>query len=341
MMELALLGNSGKARHLLLPYDGADAPELVRKVRAEAAWRVGELLEARQLYASLQDETGLALVDWALGDASSVDRLSGDADYTPPDWRGYLLRELNALTNFPGWHQFKTDAALILSDMDGHWRSRGVSEMTSFQGAVIRYLRSEGVVAIRPIPQAIVGLCAKNEVFATWNKRFGGARFQEADGIYRQGQRTLFVQEDMDEQITRSLLHHELVHHILYHQALALPRMIEEGLAELLAHAPMAGTELRIQEAIAPGRLRDCMAILNRGTMQEPAQYILADEPFKRGLAQDAYAMSWAILHYMTQRKGALGELIRSAATGEDAVASLLPQKEELIAHVMALSKRE
>jgi hypothetical protein len=117
--------------------------------------------------------------------------------------------------------------------------------------------------------------------------------------------------------------------------------MIEEGLAELLAHAPMAGTELRIQEAIAPGRLRDCMAILNRGTMQEPAQYILADEPFKRGLAQDAYAMSWAILHYMTQRKGALGELIRSAATGEDAVASLLPQKEELIAHVMALSKRE
>ena len=340
MMELAIRGNAGRARGLLMDHGGPDRPDLFRRVRAETAWRLGELDEAKWIYEGLADPHGLALVAWARGEVQPAAALCDPGAPAATDWRGSLILELNNLWSHGAWHRDETEEAIILSDVPGLWRERGLRQIGAFQTAVLRTFEQEGLPARRPVARPIVVLCARDEVFDAWNRRFGGARFKEADGLYRQGQRTIFLREDPDPLVTQRRLHHELVHHLVYHQALSLPRMLEEGLAELLAHAPLSGTELRLGEAVAPGRLKDCQRVLGTGLFPDPRSRVLGDESDRLIDNQNAYAVSWATLHWLARRRGALGAVVRAAGDTGQAPQDLLPTRETLERHLESLLGR-
>lgn len=338
LIELAFHGDAAEAWRISA---GLEPSPEVLAVRAEAAWRCGLLEEARDLFEACGDRAGSALLAWARGDepgfAALLDGLPGEAR----SWRSHLAAELAGFVGHAGWHRHRTREMVLLSDLPGHWRERGLLSAARFPAAVARYLEQEGAAGpAGELPPPLVAVCADHRVFDAWNRRFGGVRFREAAGVYRQGHRTIFIREDPDPLETRALLQHELVHHVLYHRAPGLPRLLEEGLAELLAHAPLSGTWLRVDAGIAPGRLRDCLAMIDGGRFPEPRALMAAGEPERIGPAREAYGAAWAALFALAGQPGRVGALLSAAGEGDGRWLDLLPSRGEVVARVLELAGR-
>ena len=163
-----------------------------------------------------------------------------------------------------------------------------------------------------PKPLTVL-VCAARDVFAQWNDRLGGARFEEADGVYRPGAGLMVVLDDDDGEVLRRRLQHECVHHVVWERGWAMPRPFEEGLCELLAHGRPAGRTIVRLDTPAGGRAGLARQLAEGGNLEAPATVMLRPELRDGDRGREDYAQAWASWWTLAgRRKGdvILGELI-------------------------------
>ena len=335
MLLLYEHGDAGRVDKLLRDLDKKGPAGVIR---AEACWRTGQLEQAAHLFAVNEDPWGVALTRWTSGDEEHVRRrLEDSSDVLGKN--GWLARFLLHLKGWEGWHSAPgVNGMELLSDQRGHWNERGLTRTHLWASAVETWLKGEQIPFTGSSVPPLVLVCSDPRTFDLWNHQFGGARFMEANGVYRQGHRTLFIREDSDPKVTKSLLRHEFFHHMVYERMWVLPPMLEEGLAELLAHCEVSGTRLRVDRGVAPGRLAGFLKSVEMGHGLEPREVLLNMEPRDSRSGRVAYSTAWATLRLMAQEPGRLGGLLQAVTVG-DASKIEIPTLAEVEAHIRSLQK--
>lgn len=289
----------------------ADVPR-ARALLGDALWSIGDLAGAERAFAAAGDRGGQALVAWANGDSERAARLVRGGEAGGCRGAGRRLRMVEDLMLFRvagGLYDASATGLLVRSDLDASRAQRVLAMASAFVEACRRFL--PGKSAPRPVT---ILACGRGETYSLWNTRLGGARFAEADGIYRPGTGLLVVLDDDDDQVVRRRVQHELVHHVVWERAWAPPRSLEEGLAEMLAQAPQ-GRIAGAAEQLVPGRFPLARDLALEGRLEPPADVLLRDDLRDGDRGREDYAQAWAALWVLAARKDdALGRVLMLAS---------------------------
>lgn len=326
---LGLADASGALAPLALADDLCGAAGL----RGDANWMLGRLTAADSAYAADDDLGGRALVAWARGDRGPALELVREAEMRGCSRRGQRIRLVEDLALLHAWKPLARATigpVTGLSDLDAPRARRVVSLARPFLHSADGWL--PGKVSEQPLT---VLLCADPRTFALWNERLGGARFEEADGIYRPGAGLIVLLDDDDDDVMRRRLQHELVHHLIYQRAWVLPRPFEEGLCEYLSGARPLGRTLTGLGSLVPGRFDLVSRMAEARHLEDPVEVLLRRDLRDGDRGREDYAQAWAAVHLMS-----ISGHLKTALAGLPALEKFLRAtltRAALRAHVLGL----
>ena len=271
-----------------------------RALLGDALWSIGDLGGADRAFTAAGDLGGQALVAWARGDARRAAGLvrGGEAKGCRAAGRRLrLVEDLMLLQAADGLHDASAEELSVRSDLDASRAQRVLRTALTFLEACRGWLPGKADPR-----QLTILACGSRATYARWNSRLGGARFVEADGIYRPGTGFLVVLDDDDDGVLRRRVQHEVVHHVVWERGWALPRPLEEGLAEMLAQAPPGRIAAALKKLV-PGRFPLARDLAREGRLEPPVTVLMRDDLREGDRGREDYAQAWAALWTLAGRK--------------------------------------
>lgn len=268
----------------------------------DAAWMIGDLQTAHAAYRRSGDVGGRALVHWARGRRERAIELAKAGRSRGCRRAGQRLRLVDDLAMLESWPEFfraDHERVHVISDLSKARAQRALRMTLPFVQAIDGWMPGESA----PAPLTVF-VCGARDVFAQWNDRLGGARFEEADGIYRPGTGLLVVLDDDDGEVLRRRLQHECVHHVIWERGWAIPRPFEEGLCELLAHGRAAGRTIGRLDSVAPSRILLARQLARDGQLEDPSDVLMRLEMRDGDRGREDYAQAWAAWWTLAGRRG-------------------------------------